>query len=145
MKTPAPVGQLPPPEVQVISDNDDGNTRTVQLRIVSPRRAARMTIESQSDADVRAMTVNGKKLGEKEAHWRMDYRILPRTGIDLSLEIDSGKEIRFTAIDYSYSLFDIPGIEIRPRPPHLIPQPNTTNWDRDFQTDMVMVRKSFTL
>lgn len=144
LKTPAPVAQLPPPEVEVLSDAVEGDVRTLDLHIDSPRRAPRVRIYSDSEAETHALMVNGEPTDRKGKKWSLNYNIFPGGGIDLKLETAPDKPLKLTLVDHTYDLPEIPGMAIKPRPAYMIPQPNTVNFAKGMQSQQTMVVKSFT-
>ena len=143
LKAAAPVAPLPPPEAELVNDAVESGARTASFHIISPRKAARMELRCNTSA--RSVAVNGIPLGKKDAPWNLDYSILSRRGFDLAIETDPAADIQLTLIDYTFALPDVlPGMAIRPRPPNIVVEPNTVNFDRDFQSDQAIVLKSFT-
>jgi hypothetical protein len=145
IKSPAPVAPLPAPEFKIERDDAGPGGREVALHILSPRGAASMMLDIRSEARFTNITVNGLDVENQSPKWRLYYDILPHDGIHLTFRTDPGNAITVVAVDSSYALPTIPEFPIRPRPPYLINEPNTANFDSDFQSDKTQIRKSFTL
>jgi hypothetical protein len=108
----------------MVSDQHDDNTRTVRLKISSPRHASIVVIALDAGAKLLAASVNGHDLGVVSGS-------VPPSGLRLAFIAprDQGEELICTvqgkgvlpviAIDQSYGLQGLPGFT--PRPGSYIP------------------------
>ncbi len=85
----APVVTLAPPQAELLEDSSDGATRTLHLRITTPRHARTLHV-GVAQAEVLSASVNGHDLGKpadarwhQAGHWGFDYANPPADGIDL--------------------------------------------------------------
>ncbi len=146
---PAP---LAPPSLEALSDTTAGDTRTLRLRILSPRRADDLFVYGDPHAQVLSAAVNGKSVGPdirvpdnkpglklldliRFDQWSFEYFAPPPEGFELSLTVKaSGAPQRMVLIDETYGLA---GSGAPARPAASMPLP--------WMPDSVFVRKSFTL
>lgn len=133
---------LPPPEVKVLDDNSQGDTRSVHLRITSPREAAQLLIYTTSD--ISDGFVNGQQLSVQQPgpdstqSWMLIYSAPPREGIDLLLKTKSSVPLNLKVVDRSFQLPALKDVTIKARPSDIIPE-------RFSYTDSTFVSKSFSL
>lgn len=133
---------LPPPEVKVLADSSQDQTRSVDLRITSPREAAQLFIYVGSN--VSEGFVNGQRLPDRQSGpaskkgWMLIYWAVPPEGIDLVLNTKSSEPLRMKVVDRSFQLPELTNVTIKPRPGYLIPAPFS-------YTDSTFVTKSFSL
>ena len=127
----APAVSLAAPNVEVLSDARNNETRTLSLKIESPRRAPLLSIGVESDMEVRGMMLNGKPIRVEGpgapaagAHkWALRYFAVPPEGIELTLEAKSPQPLAITVVDQSYGLPQTPESSFRRRPASIIPAP----------------------
>jgi hypothetical protein len=141
LTAPAPDAALPAPEIQIVSDVVRDGKRSLALHIVSQRKAPRIDVRCMNPVD--NVIINGQATGKRAGEFTIRYLILPRQGFDLTLETTATDPVKLTLIDFTYALPDVPNGPLFP--PHIISEPNTINFDRAFQSNTTMVRKSFTL
>jgi hypothetical protein len=140
---PAPVVDLPAPEIAVLSDTTAGDRRTLRLRATSPRGAPNFYLEIRA-ADLLAATLDGKPLDvgllppEQRARFRLAYYALPPEGIELGLTVPAAGSVTVRAEDRSHGLPPVPGLTIAPRPPDTMMAP----FDG---ADPTIVSRTFTL
>jgi hypothetical protein len=129
---------LPAPEVNVLADSSQDQTRSVRLRITSPREAAQLFI--YTDCDVSGGFVNGQELAMQKSGsgWMLIYYAPPREGIDLLLKTKPFVPLNLKVVDRSFQLPELKDLTIRARPSDLIPARFTF-------TDSTFVSKSFSL
>jgi Peptidase family M28 len=137
----APAAALPAPEVTLISDNTDNDTRTIRVRITSPRKAEVVSVYFDEGASVASAALNGKSLnlknaGEK-AKWGLHYYGLPATGAELTLALKSSGPVNLRVNDRSYGLPAVAGFEVKARPSYIIPSSSQFS-------DVTLVSKTFT-
>jgi len=142
---PAPVVSLPGPALEVVCDQVTNGVRHLTLRLTSPRKVPRVDLVIAPPVKVLAATVNDKALKGGDGAWSLDYVVFPRSGVaEVDLQLGSLQALSVAATEISYELPALPGI--RPRPPHLIPRPNTIDWFESVLYDPCMaVAKTFTI
>jgi hypothetical protein len=143
----APPLALSPPQVDLLNDTTIGDTRSLNLRITSPRKAQVITIYMDSDTSVQTASLNGKQLDDNRAgarldnsqtQWRMNYYAPPPEGIELTLQVKPSLPVRISVMDRSYGLAEIPGSSLAARPAWLMPSP------RLLYSDQTLVNRSYT-
>lgn len=146
LKAPAPAAPLTPPVVSLIDDFTDGDVRHLRLRVFSPRQAPVMELYAAPGTRVLSSTLNGMPLQPViENGWFLCFNTFPREGVELLLDLPAGESLSLSALDLSFSLPEIPGHEFIPRPEHMIPKPNTVNFNKDpLKTDELLVRQRYT-
>jgi hypothetical protein len=136
----APVLPLAPPHAELLENTSDGATRTLQLRVTTPRRGRTIHI-GLPGAEVLDARVNGRDLGKpSEARWHQagqwgfDYANPPAEGIEVQLHVEGTGQVTVVLVDRSIGLPSIPGENFRPRPSDSMPI---------HSGDQTMVRRSF--
>ena len=129
---------LPAPNAAVVADSTKDSVRTVSLHITSPRGAPVISVYVDSLANLRSVSVNGKRVEvtQRTAPWSMGYYNLPREGIELTLEFNADQPLKMRVVDQSYALPDLPESGLGSRPSGVIPSPVVYN-------DSIVVSKSF--
>jgi hypothetical protein len=142
---PAPLVPVAEPALEVVGDQATNGARQLTLRLTSPRKVPRVHLAIPAPVQVLEATVNGKPLEGGKSGWSLDYTVFPRSGVaELDLKVVAPEELKITVTETSYELPDVPGI--RPRPPHMIPRPNTLDWFEGVHYDPCMaVVKTFTI
>ena len=146
LKSQAPAAPLAAPKLEPIGEDVSDGVRTVRLRITSPRQARIMRIYVDSNTEVLAAAVNGKRIGNKdipariqpENPWGLHYFALPKEGIELTLAVKSSQPLEIRAVEQSDGLPELPGISFRTRPNYMMPNPNGFG-----VSDSTLVSKSF--
>jgi Peptidase family M28 len=136
----APSIMLEPPLAELLENSSDGATRTIHLRITTPRHARTLHV-GVAQAEVLSASVNGHDLGKpaearwhQPGHWGFDYANPPAEGIDLLLSVQVAGPVTFVLVDRSSGLPKIPGANFPPRPADSMPI---------HSGDQTMVRRSF--
>jgi len=144
LKSKAPVAPLEAPHVELIDDQRNNGTKTVQLRLTSPRGANAISIFFEPDAEIVKASINEKPgLSERptaaKQGWFLIYYALPPEGVVLKIESKSAKPLRARVVDLSYGLPPSPNVAslMSKRPDYLIPS-------MYFVSDATLVGKSFT-
>jgi hypothetical protein len=142
LKNKASVALLEAPSVELINDQHNNETRTVQLRLTSPRGANAIAVFFESDAEIVKASINDRPaLSERPAAakqgWYLIYYALPPEGAVLRLESKSANPLRARVVDLSYGLPTLPNATSLKRPNHLIPS-------MYFVSDATLVSKLFT-
>lgn len=126
----APAAALPAPGVAVLEDRTDGRSRTMRLRLTSPRGASMLLVHTDPSTAVRRALVNNRPLFEGDADdarrlgLRLSYAAPPREGVELTLELEPTSQLRLVVQDVSYGLPELPGRAYAPRPAHMMPTPS---------------------
>jgi Peptidase family M28 len=126
---PAPTGSIAPPDVRLIRNISNGNSRELQLQVRSPRQAINAQLHIKAGGEITAATVNGQVMDlrflppEQRDRLTFSYYNLPTEGIDLALTIQSPRSLRLIVQDLSYGLPTMPGTAIVPRPADRMPAP----------------------
>jgi hypothetical protein len=143
IKSEAPAVSLTAPDISLLDDQTNGDKRTVHLRITSPRHAPMMSIYVQGNT--LDGTVNGKPIASDDPNnhipfgnqWVMNCWAIPDDGVDLTLSLKPGQPLKINAVDRSYTLPEIPGMVVKPRPDYIMATPSG-------YSDSTFVTKSFT-
>ena len=143
---PAPVVQLPAPEISLVSDNTNNGVRNVRLRVASRREAPFISVTLESATDVLAARVNGKQIDTSQVPaqtdpnlvWRLFY-YAPGEGIDLDLQVRPSQPLKFRVQDQSFELPASLTAAFEPRPADKIP----TAYPFNPLGDATIVSKSF--
>ena len=148
----APPLPLAAPAVEVLDDATSGDTRTLRVRVSSPRGAENLSLWLESDdpedpdTPVVSAAVDGEPVGEAENpgwdRWAMEYHGLPEDGVELTLETRPNVPVRLRVADHSAGLPAVPGVD-EARPPDTMPEndlPTSTRF-----ADAAFVGKSFDL
>ena len=132
------------PNVEVLGDASNNGTRTLRLRVSSPRQAPHLAVYVDSKAQVVGALLNGKQTSStlpyastaRASRWALQYKNAPPEGIELTLEVKAAEPLKLRIVDQSAGLPAIPGASFQPRPSYLIPAPNPVN-------NSTLVSKSF--
>ncbi|MGK7876947.1 MAG: M20/M25/M40 family metallo-hydrolase [Xenococcaceae cyanobacterium] len=146
LKSQAPLAPLAAPKLEPIGDEVSDGVRTLHLRITSPRQGRIMRIYVDSNTEVLAAAVNGKRIGKNDTpthiepgeRWGLNYFALPKEGIELTLAVNSSQPLEIRAVTQSDGLAEIPGISFRTRPNDMMPNPFGFG-----VSDSTLVSKSF--
>jgi hypothetical protein len=148
----APAVALPPPLIERLRDSSDAVSRTLLLRVSSPRLAPRSYLYGDERSEVLEASVNGVPIDASKAfaglkpgqkayayrmhRWGLSYLNVPPEGIELRIRLKGpARAWRLEAVDQSYGISGLPGVV--PRPDTMIPMP--------IMMDSVWVRKLFVL
>jgi hypothetical protein len=132
LKRPAPLWDIPAPEIQVLEDSPGVESRMVRLRVVNIRRAPGIALIADSAAEPRLVSLDGKPPRDSEmrssaqlraatapSEWVFMYRNAP-AAFTLTLEV-KGTALTGVIVDQSFGLPDAPGANLPPRPPDTMP------------------------
>jgi hypothetical protein len=116
-----------PPLAELLETSSVGATRTLHLRITTPRHARTLHV-GIAQAEVLSASVNGHDLGKpaearwrQPGHWGFDYANPPAEGIDLLLSVQAAGPVTVVLVDRSSGLPAIPGANFPPRPADSMP------------------------
>ncbi|MGB7283888.1 MAG: M28 family peptidase [Candidatus Acidiferrum sp.] len=136
----APVVPLKPPQAELLDKSSDGATRTIHLRISTPRHARTIHL-GVTQGQVLSASVNGHDLGKpsearwhEPGQWSLDYANPPAEGLDIKLRVQGAGPVTIVLVDRSSGLPMIPGANYPPRPADSVPIRSG---------DQTMVRRSF--
>ena len=145
LKGTAPSLPLPAPQVVLLEEQTSDGTRTLRLRITSPRGGAVLYVYVEGEGGVVTASVNGEavKLNDAggrargESPWGMTYYGLPEEGAELTLAVNSTWPVKLRVDDRTYGLPRIAEKPFSARPDDMIPSPSPSS-------DMTIVSKSYT-
>jgi hypothetical protein len=124
----APPATLPAPEVSLLEETREGETRTLRLRVSSPRRAPLVSIYTESDGELLQAKVNGQEVPtarQQGRPWGVRYHAFPEEGAELVLRVRSAGPLVLRVNDLSREL---PGdVPFRPRPPQTPASPQDSS------------------
>jgi len=131
MKAEAPKIALDAPVVEVLSDQNTGSVRTLQLNLSSPRGAPIIMLDVEPYEAVQAVIFNSKRIEAIDSErdlWNLTYYAVPQDGFEITLEIDSFQAINLQISDQTWELvpevLDNLGTAIQSRPEDMMPMPN---------------------
>jgi hypothetical protein len=142
LKGPAPTVDLPPPTVERLDDTVESGKRTLHLRIASSRGTPNAAVSVQAPGEIVAASVDGKEIERNgvPSNFRdqlaFSYAGVPEKGFELSLTVDSPEPVEVTVEDISEGLPEVPGLEVEPREPWMMPLQTQA-------MDPIRVKKSF--
>ena len=141
LRAPAPAFPLAPPTLEVLADETHDGVRTVKLRADSPRGAQVLEIAAEPGLVVRAARLNGVPLKPGDGgRWFLTHSIYRGGGLELELDVDAGRVFHLHITDFSYGFPE--GAGISPRPPDMVPKPNTVDFNKDrLKTDETVVTR----
>jgi hypothetical protein len=116
---------LDAPNAAFIRDTLINGARRVVLRVTGPRGANSVVMRA-SGAPVLTASIDGRVIDTtrfryRSPVWVMQYWAVPDTGAIVALSIPAGATIDFELISRTSGIPAIPGVVIRPRPPHVVP------------------------
>ena len=135
----APAVSLAAPETTVLDDQSDEQTRSIRMRVGSPREAATLFVYVESELS--EVLVNGEAVPgqRKEGNpgWMLIYSAPPKEGVELVFKTKSSEPLKMTLVDRSFQLPETANA-ITPRPDYIVPMPFS-------YSDSTFVSKSFSL
>lgn len=140
--TPAPAISVQPADVRVSADNTQGDVRTLQMHVTSSQAGINISVPRGANVEVVGATINGKRVenvkagATNQAAWELRYWSPPKEGFDLALELKGARPVPLKILEKSYTLPEVPGVTLKPRPDYIIPSlsPNS---------DQSLVTKSY--
>src|SRR6185295_18217057 len=115
---------LPAPEVSVVADTQDGSTRTLRLRVRSPRQAPLVSVYARAEGELVGASLDGAELPSRATPggiWAINCYAPPVEGVELTLRLKVPGKLRIRVNDISYSLPD--SLPVKPRPADILPAP----------------------
>jgi hypothetical protein len=147
---PAPVLNLTPPQVNLLSDHTLGGTRTLHLHITKPGKAPWVEVSVGSTRPISGITLAGRQISYQndpaqphpdEYFKTIQYWVPPTQGFDLTIKVASPGKVKVSVRCYEFGLPQISGFTYNLRPADRMPLA------REFlpknKTDTVLVAKSF--
>ena len=118
---------LPGVDVLLGEEKNEGEGRTLTLLVISPRKAAWITLYV-SETEVLEASVNGKPIPRDanarrlpEQGWRLRYSNPPEQGIEVMLKVRGTQPVKLRVVDGSLGLPANAGVDVKPRPDWLMP------------------------
>jgi hypothetical protein len=121
---------VPAPVLEVLADHRAGDTRTLTLRVTSPRNGRLVYIVP--DQEVVAAAVEGKPVAVYP-DWRFMFVSLSPEGIELQLVLRDSGPVRLTVLDQTDGLPATLAARYRPEPEDTIPA-ILPRWARGYPT-----------
>jgi hypothetical protein len=122
LASPAPVAPLRPPQLELLGQETNGTMRTLRLHLSSPRGAWRAYLLPGPGVEILGWGTNGRPpQGVEDVVF--EHAPLPPEGVDVTAKVRASGPIRFTVIDRTNGLPDIPGETLPPRPGSVMPAP----------------------
>ncbi len=126
---PAPALGLEGPRAEVLEDVVTGGTRSVRLRVWSPRGAACVSVLVESVVGALSAQVEGQALRPGDTtildrtavRWRLDYYAPPEDGFTLSLRFAAGPALKLRLVDATYGVPGAVAGELPARPEGVLP------------------------
>jgi hypothetical protein len=142
LQQPAPAATLAAPEIKVLEDQVQEQTRRIHMRVISAREAATLFI--YSGTELSEAFVNGQPLtkGQDAPAWKKGQMLIywapPREGIDLLLKTKSSEPLIVKVVDQSFQLPELTNVTVKARPNYIVPAPFS-------YSDSTFIGKSFSL
>jgi hypothetical protein len=142
LQQPAPAATLAAPEIKVLEDQVQEQTRSIHMRVISAREAATLFIYSGTEFS--EAFVNGQPLtkGPDAPAWNKGQMLVywapPREGIELLLKTKSSEPLIVKVVDQSFQLPELANVTVKDRPNYIVPAPFS-------YSDSTFISKSFSL
>jgi hypothetical protein len=109
---PAPSYGLRAPALRLVSDQVDGDRRTVKVRMRPGHDAAVLSLLVQNVVGTLSANVEGHELAgrdttlldESDVRWSFDFYAPPPEGVVVTLEFAAGPSVRLRAVGFAYGL-----------------------------------------
>jgi hypothetical protein len=140
LQQPAPAATLAAPEIKVLDDQVEDETRRIHLRVSSVREAATLFI--YSGTELSEAFVNGQRLtrGQNAPAWdkgqMLIYSAPPQEGVELLLKTRSSEPLIVKVVDRSFQLPELTNVTVKARPDYIVPAPFSSS-------DSTFIGKSF--
>jgi hypothetical protein len=141
LKAPAPVATLTGADVRVSADFIQNGRRRLSLQITSPDHAPTIKVKVISDTEIFAASVFDQPVSGLRRGWEITFKVFPRDGAELVLELPPEGPLTLKVVEQHFGLPDLPAV--RPRPEHLICEPNTLHHTRSIGSDQMLVIRTF--
>jgi hypothetical protein len=117
------------------------DTREITLHVASDEPGKRVELRFEGP-EVLAASVFGQEMKMDRDRSRINLRLFPAGGVDVSLKVAPNAPLIVVASEELCGLPQFPGM--KPRPPHIICMPNTVQHGRSFSSDHVYLKHTFT-
>jgi hypothetical protein len=140
LQQPAPVANEAAPEIKVLDDQVQDQTRRIHLRVSSAREAATLFI--YSDTEISDASINGQPLPKRQnaPAWGkgevLVYSAPPREGVELLLQTKASEPLNVKVVDRTFAFPE--NVTVKPRPAYMVPAPNSFS-------DSTLISRSFSL
>jgi hypothetical protein len=125
--SPAPVSQVEPAQVSVLSDTTSGEERTLHLKVTSPQQA-NTTLLFFNGATVTQATMNGRVLPNTLVPQSSALRIwntgYPDGGFDVTVKVKGNGKLSLSVFDIIPTLPGELSASLKPRPDNIMPGPD---------------------
>ena len=122
LASPAPVAPVKPPELGLLGQEANGTTRTLRLRLTSPREASRAYLLPGPGVEILGWGTNGRPPREVD-DVVFEHAPVPPEGVDVTVKVRAEGPIQFTVIDKTNALPSVPGVTLPKRPESVMPVP----------------------
>jgi hypothetical protein len=142
LQQPAPVVNLAAPEIKVLDDQVQEQTRRVHIRVSSAREAATLFI--YFGTELSEVFLNDQPLAKRQdaPAWEKGQMLIyfapPREGIELLLKTKSSEPLIVKVVDRSFQLPELTNLTIKARPSYIVPVPLS-------YSDSTFISKGFSL
>jgi peptidase M28-like protein len=142
LQQPAPATTLAAPEIKVLDDQVQDQTRLIHLRVNSAREAATLFI--YSGTEISEASINGQPLPKRQnaPAWEkgqvLIYSAPPPEGVELLLKTKSSEPLLVKVVDRSFQFPELTNLTVKARPNYIVPAPSS-------YTDSTFISKSFSL
>jgi hypothetical protein len=142
LQQPAPIAALAAPQIKVVDDQVQDQTRLIHMRVSSVREAATLFIYFGTEFS--EASVNGQPLtkGQGAPAWEkgqmLMYSAPPREGIELLLKTKPSEPLLVKVVDRSFEFPELSNLTIKARPSYIVPAPFS-------YSDSTFISKSFSL
>lgn len=141
LRAPAPVAALTGADVRVSTDSIQNGRRRLSLRITSPDHAPTVKVKVISDTEVLVASVFDQPVSGSRRGWEFTFEVFPHDGAELVFKLPPDAPLTLKVVEEHFGLPDLPGV--RPRPEHLICEPNTLHHNRSIGSDQMLVIRTF--
>jgi Peptidase family M28 len=138
----APAATLAAPEIKILDDQVQEQTRLIRMRVSSARDAAQLFV--YSGTEISEASINGQPLAKRQnaPAWQKNQMLIysapPREGIELLLKTRSSEPLILKVVDRSFQIPELTNLTIKARPSDVVPTPFS-------YSDSTFISKSFTL
>ena len=124
MKSSAPTVSLAQPDLKILTDRMENDTRILRLNVRSARRAPVVMITAEPESEVLSSTIGEERIAnQKGRRWGLRYYGVPANGLEITLELKSSEPVRLRVTDLSFGLPEIPGFSASPKPDYMMSSP----------------------
>lgn len=124
-QAPAPVADVPAPDLRVLDNRVEAGVRRLRLCLRAGGPAEAMLVYLASGARVRGVELAGRRFDHQQpsatARWAVRYGGAPQGGFELVLETDASAPVALRVVDQYFGL--LPRVAAPPRPEQLIQTP----------------------